>query len=199
MGDYHDLYVRLDTLLLADCFENFRKVCMKEYKLDPCYFVSAPGLAFEAFLKHTDVELELLTDNDMILMCEKGIRGGITQAIHRYLSGNKKYMNNFREDMASSFLMYLDANNLYDWTMCRKLPLNNFEWIGNPNEMFTTKSILNYDEETNEKGCLLEVDIEYPKELHNAHSKLPFCPLKDKKTSTNTRYSKAIQKARKKK
>ena len=82
--------------------------------------------------------------------------------------------------------------------MCRKLPLNNFEWIGNPNEMFTTKSILNYDEETNEKGCLLEVDIEYPKELHNAHSKLPFCPLKDKKTSTNTRYSKAIQKARKK-
>ena len=83
--------------------------------------------------------------------------------------------------------------------MCRKLPLNNFEWIGNPNEMFTTKSILNYDEETNEKGCLLEVDIEYPKELHNAHSKLPFCPLKDKKTSTNTRYSKAIQKARRKK
>ena len=132
-------------------------------------------------------------------MCEKGIRGGITQAIHRYLSANKKYMNNFREDMASSFLMYLDANNLYDWTMCRKLPLNNFEWIDKPNEMFTTKSILNYDEETNEKGCLLEVDIEYPKELHNAHSKLPFCPLKDKKTSTNTRYSKAIQKARKKK
>ena len=114
-------------------------------------------------------------------MCEKGIRGGITQAIHRYLSANKKYMNNFREDMASSFLMYLDANNLYDWTMCRKLPLNNFEWIDKPNEMFATKSILNYDEETNEKGYFLEVDIEYPKELHNAHSELPFCPLKDKK------------------
>ena len=94
---------------------------MKEQELDPCYFVSTPGLAFDACLKYTVVELELLTDNDMILMCENGIRGGITQTIHKYLSANNMYMSNFKKDMISSFLMYLDANNLYGWSMCVKL------------------------------------------------------------------------------
>lgn len=195
MSDYHDLYVQLDTLLLADCFENFRNVCMKEYKLDPCYFVSTPGLAFEAFLKYTKVKLELLTDNDMILMCEKGITGGITQAIHKYLSANNKYMSNFDKNMKSSFLMYLDANNLYGRSMCRKLPLNNFKWISDL-EKITEEWILKYDEKKNKKGLLLEVDIEYPKELHNEHSELPFCPLIDQKPFTKTKYSKLIQKAR---
>ena len=92
--DYHDLYVQLDTLLLADCFENFRNLCQKEYELDPCYFISTPDLAFEVFLKKTQVKLELLTDIDMILMIENEKRAGITQAIHKCSSANNKYMEN---------------------------------------------------------------------------------------------------------
>ena len=95
---------------------------MKEQKLDPCYFVSTPGLAFDACLKYTGAELELLTHNDMVLRCENGIRGGITQAIHKYLSANNMYMSNWYDLIwFFSLLMYLDANNLYGWSMCGKL------------------------------------------------------------------------------
>ena len=106
-------------------------------------------------------------------------------------------MKNDDSRKLSSFLMYLDANNIYGWAMCRKLPLNNFEWIDNPNEIFTTKTILDYDEKTNDKGYLLEVDIEYPKHLHNDHRDLPFCPFKNKKFTNNRKYSEAIQIVRK--
>ena len=84
IGDYHDLYVQSDTLLLADVYENFRNMCFEKYQLDPTYFVSAPGLACQNCLKKTEVKLELITDYDMILMIEKGISGGIRQATHRY-------------------------------------------------------------------------------------------------------------------
>ena len=88
LGDYHDLYVQSDTLLLADVFENFRDMCLKEYELDPAHFVSLPGLAWQACLKKTNIELELLTNYDMLLMVEKGIRGGICHSIHRYAKAN---------------------------------------------------------------------------------------------------------------
>ena len=113
IGDYHDLYVQSDTLLLADVFENFRNMCLDIYGLDPVYFVSAPGLAWQACLKKTGVELELLADIDMLLMVEEGIRGGICQAIYRYAKANNKYMNNYDKRKITSYLMYLDANNLY--------------------------------------------------------------------------------------
>ena len=112
LGEYHDLYVQSDTLLLADVYENFRNMCLNIYELDPVYFVSAPGLAWQACLKKTKVELELLTNIDMLLMVEKGIRGGICQAIHRHAKANNKYMKNYNKDIISSYLMYLDANNL---------------------------------------------------------------------------------------
>ena len=95
LDEYHDLYVQCDTLLLADVFENFRDKCTEIYELDPAHFLSAPGLAWQACLKKTKVELELLTDIDMLLMVEKGIRGGICQATHRYAKANNKYMNNY--------------------------------------------------------------------------------------------------------
>ena len=100
-GEYHDLYAQSDTLLLADVFENFRNMCLEIYELDPVYFVSAPGLAWQACLKKTGVKLELLTDYDMILMIEKGIRGGICQATHRYAKANNKYMKNYDENLES--------------------------------------------------------------------------------------------------
>ena len=109
--DCHDLYVQSDTLLLADVFENFRNMCIKVYELDPAHFLSAPGLAWQACLKKTEVKLELLTDVDMLLMVEKGIRGGICHVIHGYEKENNKYLKNYNKDEEESFLEYLDAIN----------------------------------------------------------------------------------------
>ena len=145
LGEYHDLYVQSDTTQLADVFEQFRTVCLRVYKLDPAYFYTMPGLAMEACLKMTNVKIELLTDIDMVLMFEKGLRGGISQAIHRYATANNKYMPNYDSQQLSLFSMYLDANNLYGWAMCKKLPLNGFLWPKNPNQ-YASDFIKNYNE-----------------------------------------------------
>ena len=113
LGDYHDLYVQSDTLLLADVFNNFRDMCLKEYELDPAHFLSLPGLAWQACLKKTNIELELLTDYDMLLMVEDGTKGGICHSIHRYAKANNKYMKNYNNNEVLSYIQYLDANNLY--------------------------------------------------------------------------------------
>ena len=97
LGEYHDLYVQSDTLLLADVFENFRNECLEVYELDPTHFLSLPGLAWQACLKETNIKLELLTDYDMLLMVEEGIRGGICHSVHRYAKANNKYMKNYNE------------------------------------------------------------------------------------------------------
>ena len=154
LGDYHDLYVQSDTLLLADVFDNFRDMCIKVYELDPAHFVSLPGLAWQACLKKTNIELELLTDYDILLMVEKGIKGGICHSIHRYAKASNKYMKNYNNNEESSYIQYLDANNLYGWAMSKKLPVNGFKWldshkINEINEDF----IKNYDE-NNDKGYM---------------------------------------------
>ena len=172
LGEYHDFYVQSDTLLLADVFENFRETCIKVYELDPAHFLTAPGLAGQACLKKTDVELELLTDNDMLLMVEEGIRGGICHTIHRYAKANNKYMKNYDEKEESSYIQYLDPNNLYGWAMSQKLPVSGFKWKKNMSK-FTEEFIKNYDEDS-DKGYILEVDVKYPKKLHHLHSDLPF-------------------------
>ena len=117
IGDYHDLYVQSNTLLLADAFENFRDMCLKEYELHPAHFALLPGLAWQACLKKTNIELELLTDYDMLLMVEKGIRGGICHSIHRYAKASNKYMQNYNNNEELSYIQYLDANNLYGLAM----------------------------------------------------------------------------------
>ena len=104
VSNYHDLYVQSDTLLFVDVFENFRDKCIEIYELDPAHFLSAPGLAWQACLKKTGVGLELLTNIDMLLMVEKGIRGRICHAIHRYAKANNKYMENYDKNIESSYL-----------------------------------------------------------------------------------------------
>ena len=94
LGEYHDLYVQSDTLLLADVFENFRNTCIKVYELDPAHLLSLPGLAWQARLKKANIKLELLTDYDMLLMVEEGVRGGICHSIHKHARANNKYMKN---------------------------------------------------------------------------------------------------------
>ena len=176
LGDYHDLHVQSDTLLLADVFENFRDMCLKEYELDPAHFLLLPGLAWQACLKKTNIKLELLTDYDMLLMVEEGIRGRICHSIHRYAKSNNKYMKNYNNNEESSYIQYLEANNLYGWVMSKKLPVNGFKWIDN-NEtaglVINEDFIKNYDE-NNDKGYIFEVDVKYPKRLHDLHSDLPF-------------------------
>ena len=112
LRDYHDLYLKSDVLLLSDVFENFRKTCLKHYKLDPCHYYTAPGLAWDACLKETNQNLELLKDYDMLMMFERGIRGGITHISKRYAEANNKYMKDYNQNEPSSYIQYLDANNL---------------------------------------------------------------------------------------
>ena len=172
LGEYHDLYVKSDTLLLADIFENFRQSCLKNYELDPAHFVSLPGLAWQACLKKTNVELELLTDYDMLLMVEEGIRGGICHAIQRYAKANNKYMNDSDRKKKSSYIQYLDANNLYGKAMTEKLPVRGFRWADDISKI-DEDFVKDYNKNDN-KGYILDVDVDYPNKLQNLHSDLRF-------------------------
>ena len=160
------------------CLQMFRNKCIEINGLDPAQLLSASGLEWQTCFKKTRVKLELLTDNVMLLIVEKGIRGGICHSIHRYEKANNKYMKNFDKDMKSSYLEYLDANNLYGWAVSQKLPVNGFEWIEELSQ-FKEDFIESYNEDSN-KGYFLEVDIEYPKTLFSLHSDLPFLPERKK-------------------
>ena len=145
-------------------FENFRKTCLKYYKLDPCHYFTSPGLSWDAMLKMTNIKLELMTDIDMFQFIEKGLRGGIRYIANRYGKANNKYMKEYDEMAPSKYIMYLDANNLYGWAMSQYLPTGRFRWM-------TQKQIDKIDlakhKEDSEKGLTLEVDLEYPEELHD--------------------------------
>ena len=174
LGDYHDLYVKSDTLLLADVFENFRDMCIKVYEVDPAHFVSLPGLAWQTCLKETNIELELLTDYEMLLMVEEGMRGGICHSIHRYAKASKKYMKNYNNNEESSYIQYLDANNLYGWAMSKKLLVNGFRWLNSDEINEINEDFIKNYNENDHKGCILEVNVKYQKRLHELHSDLPF-------------------------
>ena len=166
LEDYHNLYNQVDVLLLGDVFENFRDICIKNHKLDPTHYYTAPGLAWDAALKITKVELELLSDIDMLLMVEKGIRGGVSMISNRYGKANNKYMGkSFIDTMLSTYIVYLDANNLYGWAMSKPLPTHGFKWM-KVNELETWEN----------HSCILKVDLEYPKSLQDLHSDYPLAP-----------------------
>lgn len=170
IGEYSDLYLKTDVLLLADVFENFRKTCINTYKLDPLHYYTAPGLSFDAMLKLTKVELELISDVDMILFIERGIRGGIVQCSHRYATANNKYMGEkYSESERDSYIMYFDINNMYGSAMCQPLPHSEFQWMND-----TSIDILSIPTDY-EYGFILEVDLDYPQHLFESHKDLPFC------------------------
>ena len=171
MRDYHDLYLKTDVLLLADVFEQFRDICQEHYQLDPAWYYTSPGLAWDACLKMTNVELELLHDLDILLMVEEGVRGGVSmitkrlgEANHKYMSGERG-MPSFDPSKPSKYITYLDANNLYGWAMSRKLPTHGFKWM-------SPWQLVNWGYHT----CIVEVDLEYPHELHDLHNDYPLAP-----------------------
>ena len=130
LGEYHDLYIKPDVILLANIFEAFRKVYLKNYGLNPAHFYTASRFAWKACLKKTRVRLELLLDPDMLLMFERGIRGGITQSINRWAKANNPYMGpEFVPDKPTRYLQYLDANNLYGCAVSQPLPTGGFKWV----------------------------------------------------------------------
>lgn len=170
MGEYHDLYLKTDVLLLADVFENFRKTCLEYYKLDPCHYFSSPGLAWDAMLKMTGIKLDLISDIDIHLFIEKGQRGGISYIANRYSKANNKYMKDYDKDLPSKCIMYLDANNLYGWAMSQPLPSGNFKWI--------TQKQYNKLIAKGKTNFIIECDFEYPDELHDLHNDYPLAPEK---------------------
>ncbi|KAK4880840.1 hypothetical protein RN001_008986 [Aquatica leii] len=185
LGEYSDIYLETDVLLLADVFEKFRSNCIEIYSLDPVQYYTIPGFTWDCMLKFTKVKLELLSDIDMVLFFEKGIRGGLSQCSTRYSKANNKYMTKFNPLQPSKYLCYWDVNNLYGMGMSQPLPVSNFEWLSDTD-------INNFDfsslSDSNEYGYVFEVDLTYPEHLHNLHKYLPFCP--ESVTPPNSKYVK---------
>ena len=171
MGEYHDLYLKTDVLLLTDVFENFKDMCLSYYGLDPVYYYTLPNFAFDAMLKLTGIEIDLVYNQEMYEMIEAGLRGGMTQTTCKKVEANNKYMgSDCDKNKASSYINYLDANNLYGLSMIQKLPYRSLKW----EDKITEDDIINYD--NGRTGFILEVDLEYPKELHDLHNDYPLAP-----------------------
>ena len=173
LGDYHDVYLKSDVLLLADVFESFRDTALATYKLDPAHYFTAPGFSWDSMLKFTEVELALLDDPDMYLMIESGIRGGVATITKKYAKANNPKQPTYDETKPTNYLMYWDANNLYGWAMSKKLPEKDFDWM--TEEQLERFDVMQVPDDA-ETGYILEVDLEYPEELHDLHNDYPLAP-----------------------
>ena len=174
LGEYHDLYLETDVLLLTDVYENFRKQCLTDYELDPAHYYTLPNFAWDAMLLKTGIELELLHDEELYNMVEKGLRGGMVQCAYKKAIANNKYMGeDYDKSKPSSYISYLDANNLYGLAMCKKLPYKNIKFV---KDNFTEEDIKYYNSDYSSKGYILDVDLEYPKECHDKHIDYPLAP-----------------------
>ena len=137
-----------------DVFQNVRSVCLKAYNLDPCHFYTSPGIVWQACLKMTEVELELLTDLDIYLFNEEGLRGEISMITNRFSKANNSYVPDYDPTQENSYVMYFDANNLYGWGKSKSLPTCEFDWL-------TEQEIADLD---------ITMDLHYPSELHDLHN-----------------------------
>ena len=171
--EYYDLYLKLDTLLLADICQSYKNTSLKIYGLDPFHFVSAPSLAWQAALKYTGIKLKQLNDLDMHDFIKQGIRGGVSYVARKYSEANNIYMQEYDNTKESTFINYTDANNLYGWAMLQSLPVGGFKWV-ETTTLFPIKK---------NQGHIYEVDLEYPEDLHNFHNDFPLAP--DKMTHEN--------------
>ena len=183
LREYHDLYLKIDVYGLHDVFEYHRKVSQEIYGLDPAYFIGLPSFTWSAGLKFTDVELDDITDMDMYMFFEKMKRGGVSVISHKYAQANNKKLPNYDKNKPSTYLIQYDCNNLYGWAMSQMLPYKNFSWVSKYDLPYITKEwIMKYEPKkvsSNEEsyiGYALEVDLEYPAHLHEAHNDYPLAP-----------------------
>ncbi|XP_044270257.1 uncharacterized protein LOC123014969 isoform X2 [Tribolium madens] len=173
VGDYLKVCLQSSVLLLEDIFENFRTLCLDKYRLDPFHYCTIASFAWDVMLKYTKVNLELLKDEEMIAFIKDNIRGGIVQCSKRYALANNKFCQ-FDKTKPPKFIVYLDANNLGGWAMSQCLPYSKFRWMsGSEIEEITPE--LGKLEEEGPDGYIFEVDLDYPKKLHEKHNDLPFC------------------------
>lgn len=172
-GDYHDLYLLTDVLLLADVMHNFRQLCLDNYKLDPWRFHTVPGLTLSAGLRMTKARVELIRDPDMHMFVEGGMRGGVACVSKRLAESSDEE----DEEGLKKFLLYLDANNLYGWAMSQPLPTGKYQWL--TDEQVNSFQLSDW-EDNGSKGCLLEVDLDCPEELHDLLVDYPPAPEKKK-------------------
>ncbi|XP_003243221.1 uncharacterized protein LOC100569006 [Acyrthosiphon pisum] len=174
LGAYSDLYLKVDVLLSADVFENFRDICMATYHLDPAHYYTSPGFSFDCMLHFTKVQLELLIDFEKVLFLESGTRGGLVQASKRHARANNPETPGYNAEEPNTSLIYLDANNLYGYAMCQYMPIGDFVWYsGNPEVALAQ---LEWMRATDDIGRFYEVDIIYSQDLHDVQNDLPFLP-----------------------
>ena len=171
LGDYRDLYLKTDVVLLADVFKTFRQTCIKTYKLDSLHYYTTPRFSWDALLKYTESDLELLTDMGMHLFIEKGMRGGISMVSKCHAKANNPYVAGYDPHKETNYIMDYDANNLYGWAMSQPLPYSGFKWAKkNKNGK--------HDKRKEGRGRILEVDVEYPQHLYKSHNDYPLAPEK---------------------
>ena len=177
LGEYHDLYLKTDVVLLCDVLEQFRTMCMQKYGLDACHFYSSPGRSWAACLKMTGVRLELLTDIDMINFFERRTRGGVSQISNRYKRANNPMLGEGYYDASekTSWIQYLDMNAMYSYSMTSPLPIGYFRFLSE--EELKTFDILSIADDS-PLGYVCEVSLAYPTHLHQKHVDLPLAPVR---------------------
>ena len=185
MEEFHNVYLKSDVLFLADVFESFRKSAFETYGLDPAHFFTIPGFSFSACLKYTDVKLELLTDENILLKLEGAIRGGVSSIMKRYSRANNKYMGaNYNPEEPSTYILYLDCNNLYGCSLSDYLPTGGLRFLSDDEMREFNLNAVTVD---SEDGYILEVDLDYPAHLHDMHNCYPLAA--DHLTVTPEMYS----------
>jgi hypothetical protein len=167
MGDYHDVYLKTDVCLLADIFENYRKTSLDSYGLDPANYYTSPGMSWDAFLKSSQVELDLISDQDIFKFLEHGMRGGVSMASSKSATANNPYTPGYDPSKPTNYIMYFDMNNLYGCAMTENLPISDFKFMHIPIETILAAPA------NDPYGVFVEVDLEYPPELHDEHNDFP--------------------------
>lgn len=173
--DYLEVYLLGDVLLLADVYENFRTNCLTDYSLDACHYFSSPHFTYDAFLRHSGMQLDLFTDLNQYLFITRGVRGGQSMVVKRYARANNKYMKGYDPSCESSFILYLDANNLYGWAMQQPMPFRNFRFMSD--DQLTLDFLMGLPED-GPVGCIVECTLTYPASLHADHADYPLAPVK---------------------
>jgi hypothetical protein len=175
MKQYHDMYLATDVLILSDIMSEFSKVCMRDYGLDPKHYISLPGFSWDALFFKTRANVELLTDPDMHLFIESSIRRGVAVICERHAVSNNPYLppEHYDPSKEHSYVIYADANNLYGLALSMPLPISDFKFLSETE--IEQLDIMNVPRD-GDTGFFLEVDLEYPKYLHQKHNSMPLAP-----------------------